>query len=558
MPVPNFESTEPAAFLLLTLPDVTLQTSDAKTSGALALECVTLTSPPDKLPGPTLTDDVNEIETKAITASLSSEDRSVYLVLRLHPLELPLDPTCHISLSISPDGTRTYTFHSDDSPDNGASSIRLSIHPSTADEPSRAEDIGTFEHIIAQYADLSRESTGDSRLATESSRDSSAKAQRGPDAEEDLRGRLVLMDEANGDIVAELPQKLSITEDPELAHEDRRQERGQDEKEASPVVLELPEDMYDAYTGEGTHVITEGTNSELADAREIFVHAVPPEEQDWITKSATFISRAIDSSTSLLVNGITSASRYYINNSAPSPQSTNAVGSFAPSSSKASPHSAADTNGNDSQQPPRSLLLLTSPRTQAALSHAYAISGQAARVSQRTVALVESMIRRTVSSSSAEQQVSGSNAKELEGQNIIAQRPKTPPPPYITSPASGAQGYVENPPLPPLRNVSTGPSGLPLPPRTRPSSPHTSGKSAGAVASQQDSSSANTLTDQTQGQPLRTRDKLWLSANLVFATVDDSARRVWDVGSERLGAVVGHKSVLSSFPMDVLSANSLR
>lgn len=32
-----------------------------------------------------------------------------------------------------------------------------------------------------------------------------------------------------------------------------------------------------------------------------------------------------------------------------------------------------------------------------------------------------------------------------------------------------------------------------------------------------------------------------LSAGLVLATVDDSAKRLMDAGSEKLGAIVGHK-----------------
>lgn len=42
------------------------------------------------------------------------------------------------------------------------------------------------------------------------------------------------------------------------------------------------------------------------------------------------------------------------------------------------------------------------------------------------------------------------------------------------------------------------------------------------------------------GSP-RMRDKLLMSANLLITTIDDSARRVFEVGTDRLGAVVGHK-----------------
>jgi len=41
--------------------------------------------------------------------------------------------------------------------------------------------------------------------------------------------------------------------------------------------------------------------------------------------------------------------------------------------------------------------------------------------------------------------------------------------------------------------------------------------------------------------PLRTRDRLALSANLVLASVDESTTRLLDAGTAQLGAVVGHK-----------------
>ncbi|KAJ2961018.1 hypothetical protein NUW54_g14408 [Trametes sanguinea] len=84
----------------------------------------------------------------------------------------------------------------------------------------------------------------------------------------------------------------------------------------------------------------------LEEAREIFVRAIPPEDQDWITKSATFISQAISSSTSMLLKGLTNATSYYISHSTPSPH---ASGSQTPKETK-------DPNA----PPPRALLLLSS------------------------------------------------------------------------------------------------------------------------------------------------------------------------------------------------------
>lgn len=40
---------------------------------------------------------------------------------------------------------------------------------------------------------------------------------------------------------------------------------------------------------------------------------------------------------------------------------------------------------------------------------------------------------------------------------------------------------------------------------------------------------------------LSTKDRLILSADLIWTTLDDSAKQILDVGTESLGAVVGHK-----------------
>ena len=52
---------------------------------------------------------------------------------------------------------------------------------------------------------------------------------------------------------------------------------------------------------------------------------------------------------------------------------------------------------------------------------------------------------------------------------------------------------------------------------------------------------AEEVIDETPKGPPGIKDKLLMSANLLVATIDDSARRVFEVGTDRLGAVVGHK-----------------
>ncbi|OBZ75409.1 hypothetical protein A0H81_04903 [Grifola frondosa] len=282
----------------------------------------------------------------------------------------------------------------------------------------------------------------------------------------------------------ELPHRLPITEDPALAQEDTKAaEAGAAEQIAAPVVLELPPDVYDAYTGAAP-----GVPSDLTEAQEIFVRAVPPEEQDWIMKSALFISQAIMSSTSLLVGGITAASDYYIRHSTPSP-------SPAPASSSANPSEPA--------APPRMLVLLSSPQAHSTLSRAYAISGQAVRVSQYTMGIVGGMIRRAVGGPGSGQQTPS---------RAGATSPR--PPPYTSTTSLAAIAAGSKPALPPRRSPAPPPDSVEI------------------AASSVEASSHRTVG---------TMGKVVLSANLLLATVDDSARRVLDVGSERLGAVVNHK-----------------
>ena len=104
-----------------------------------------------------------------------------------------------------------------------------------------------------------------------------------------LRGRLVLMDETSGEIVGELPQKLSVTEDPAVSVQDNEKKDGE---ELGPVVVELPPDVYDAYTNGTFFEALKKVGDDLADTRDVFVRAIPAEEQNWLTRSAT-VARSV-------------------------------------------------------------------------------------------------------------------------------------------------------------------------------------------------------------------------------------------------------------------------
>ena len=272
--------------MLLHIPEVILSTSSTSESGTLALECVTLALD-------------NADKDAPLAASLSAADRSLILVLRLGALELPLDPARPISLRIARDGTRTYTFRSatadasvQDKPEHAVddpTATWLTVPVPSRPDPHRAETVEALDHILAQYADFDWETEGGAHHGAPPhphEEEVTAPAPRADAPPKELHGKLVLMDEESGEIVGELPNRVKIKEDPALADVAYGKAKG---GEPAPVMLELPEDVYDAYTGAGTSVVPYSERSELEEAREIFVRAIPPEDQDWMTKSATLI-----------------------------------------------------------------------------------------------------------------------------------------------------------------------------------------------------------------------------------------------------------------------------
>ncbi|KAI0648358.1 hypothetical protein C8Q79DRAFT_571098 [Trametes meyenii] len=507
-------ATHPEAFVLLHISDVILAAAGATERGTLALECVTLAPNDDKA--------------TQLAASLSHEDRSLYLVLHLNALELPLDPTHPISVQVGRDGARTYTFQSIESPvDQASSTIYLTVPIPARPDAHRAETVEAFDHILAQYAEVSGLSLDPATRSPNSNAQSPTAGQ--PD--QDLRGRLVLVDEESGEVVGELPNRVHISEDPALA----KAEKGKD-GEPAPVLLELPPDVYDAYTGQGTSVVPyHEPESDLDEAKEIFVRAIPPEDQDWITKSATFVSQAITSSTTMLLSGLSSAASYYIHHSTPSPHATSLPQGTASQTSK--------DGSTPPPPPPRALLLLSHPRTHATLSRAYAVSGQAVKVSQKTIGVVESMIRRAVGGRDKPNAPTLARPQPPLRATSVASAPvppvsaalsssssASPPPPYPGYSTSLDSG---KPPLPPRRGPAP-----PLPPRSRSKSP-LPGEDPPSVSQFQPPVPG--AAPAGEGKPLKAHHKLLLSANLILATVDDSAKRVFDGASTNLTAVMGHK-----------------
>jgi len=226
---------------------------------------------------------------------------------------------------------------------------------------------------------------------------------------------------------------------------------------------------------------------ETEDARTAFVRAVPPGEGDIITKSASLISYAISGSTNLLLTAITSASDYAIKNT--NPHSSIALGS------------SRDPN-TPPPLPPRAIVLLTSPRTRKGLQTIHAMSGQAVQVSAKTIGMLDGIIRKVVGGKDSK-----GKRREIAPPIMASTLSVRGAAPRSSSPGLVPPPYTEKPQLPPRSNSrAPSPQPPPLPPRN-----------------------SNTKT------------RLILSVDLILSTLDDSMKRILNVGGQRLDAVVGHK-----------------
>jgi len=194
-------------FLLLSLSNVSLISPSIKDSGTLALECVTL--------------------------PVSSGDRDVWLVLRLNNFEMPIAPNQVIRHSRA---NHTFIFE--------APTGDVILHLRAPSTPSEAEDVETLEVILAQYGVLIAEDPD----GKNSERDG------------DLKGRLALVDEDNGEVVGTLGDQFKIREDASLGVKGR---------EKDPVVIDIPD---------GDVV-----------GSEMYVYGIPYEQEDTLMKGAALL-----------------------------------------------------------------------------------------------------------------------------------------------------------------------------------------------------------------------------------------------------------------------------
>lgn len=203
---------------------------------------------------------------------------------------------------------------------------------------------------------------------------------------------------------------------------------------------------------------------------------------------------------------MTAASQYYINHSTPSPH--------------ASPGGASV----DVPPPSRTLLMLRSPKTRENLTRIHGYSGHAAKLSNKTIGLIDKAIDRLV-------------RYDTKGKGRAV-----PPPPMLSpSPVDG------KPTLPPRRSVSPAPPPYttddkhsfpsardekpPLPPRKL--SPPASGTSSPSLTRPAED------PGKSKGPSMKAR--IALSAALVLASIDTNATRLVDSGSNAIVAAVSHK-----------------
>jgi spartin len=409
-------STAAEGFLLLTISNVTLSsTSPANPipyplTGLLSLECVTL-NVADPL------------------------ERDVWLVLRIEPaqnstatvFELPLPSTQRAILS------RPNHRYSLPMTSSGGGELILTLPaPNTTNQK---EDVETLEVILAQYLVLQIEEDAPPPFEGSST-------DFNPDG--DLKGRLILVDEDNGQVVGTLGEQFSLQEDASLRAEG---------SEKAPVLVEIPDEE------------DEGSSSQGA-RRPIFVHTIAVDDSDWVSKTAGFLGcapsfnllysssylcnrRGIVVATNAVATGMTSASNYYISRSKPTAQP-----------------------------------IAFSENTQKNIKRIHTISGKAVKVTSKTTGLIHQTVERLADrvAGKGKGQV-GSNYSSQSGLNPAAATgmpygsPRsasqstmskdaskewahlhpggTPasfqPPPYQPSPTPGSQHGI--PPLPPRRRL---------------------------------------------------------------------------------------------------------
>ncbi|KAF9533609.1 hypothetical protein CPB83DRAFT_783294 [Crepidotus variabilis] len=460
--------TTPEAFLLLSLPKTSLTVGGRTENGTLDLEFVSMPVPD----------------------APKSQDREVYLVLRLNSTEIALDPARVVKRADMPE-FRTYTL-AGTSFDPAELIIRVMAprNPQASDQ-EHVEKLSTFENILEQYVEEFNGPAPPMPHPQVTPASSGLKGGMGAaNGNHDLRGQLVMINEDTGEVIGEVERNFKIKEDPLMnskGHED------------DPVIIEVPE---------GT------ANQQTGTALEAFARIVPPDQQNWITKGASVMSHAISMTTSLLVTTITTASDHYVKNSTASPHHSGAATPLA--SGSRSPMGGPPPL--PPRAPPRALVFLTSERTRKGMSTVHTMSGEAVKISGKTVNAIDGMIRRAMGAKPKRTKLLGQPGPNTMAPPPVPARAPSPggnsgfaPPPYNGTDEKGASYF-------PYPSYSRGPPRQPSPvPPTSATSP----------------------------PPLPPRftnkEKILISAELILSTLDDSMHKLIDSSSSSITNVMGHK-----------------
>jgi spartin len=208
-------------------------------------------------------------------------ERDVWLVMGLEPgprtsnqsnFEFPLPSTQKIILN-----RQNYRYTMPIAGVDGPGGELVLTLPAPKDS-SQKEDLETLEVILAQYAVLqTQEDTAVTPLGgappDNPNMTGGGGIGEGGYGDGDLKGRLVLVDEGNGQVVGMLDDRFNIREDAGMHAAG---------SEKDPVVVEIPEEE------DEPSVESDGEEG-ISAKRETFVYTIPVDDSDWISQTAGFL-----------------------------------------------------------------------------------------------------------------------------------------------------------------------------------------------------------------------------------------------------------------------------
>lgn len=193
-----------------------------------------------------------------------------------------------------------------------------------------------------------------------------------------------------------------------------------------------------------------------------------------------------------------------------------------------SPVSAQNPSVAPPPLPPRPpvLVFLTSEKTQRGAAALHSMSGEAVKLSSRTINAIDNMIRRTMGMKNRRTKYFSSSS-EPSGPGAASLAAPFPPPYEAVDKSRSAspQFYPEKYSPPPILPRSS-PFAVPPPLPSR--SEH--------------GSSTSPISAALPHQPILTsKERILMSMDLILSTVDDSARRLLDSAPTAVGKVMAHK-----------------